>query len=87
MKSFEYTIQDEIGIHARPAGMLVKEAGRFSSDIKITNIKSGNSADAKKLFGVMGLAVKCGDNIRVSVEGTDEEEAVKDLEEFFKNNL
>lgn len=87
MKSFEYTIKDEIGIHARPAGMLIKEAARFSSDIKITNVKTEKETDAKKLFGVMGLAVKCGDTVRITIEGIDEEEAQKSLEEFFKNNL
>lgn len=87
MKNFKYTITDEIGIHARPAGLLVKEAGKFNSKIIINNTKNGKSAEAKKLFGVMGLAVQCGDVIEISVDGDDEETAAREMEIFFKNNL
>ena len=87
MRSFKYTIKDEIGIHARPAGLLVKEAGKFNSQIIINNTKNGKSAEAKKLFGVMGLAVKCGDIVEISVDGDDEETAAQEMEIFFKNNL
>ena len=85
MKEFKYTIKDEIGIHARPAGLLVKEAGKFES--KITVSKDGKSAEAKKLFGIMGLGVKCGDKVTVTAEGADEEAAAAAIEEFFKANL
>lgn len=85
MKEFKYTIKDEIGIHARPAGLLVKEAGKFES--KITVSKDGKSAEAKKLFGIMGLGVKCGDEVTVTAEGADEEAAAAAIEEFFKANL
>jgi phosphocarrier protein len=85
MKKFNYTITDEVGIHARPAGLLVKEAKMFTSDIKVT--KGEKSADAKKLMVIMGLGVKKGDEITVSAEGEDEEEAAAKLEDFFKNNL
>ena len=56
MKKFEYVIKDEIGIHARPAGLLVKEAKNFES--KIMLVKDGKSAEATKLMAVMGLGVK-----------------------------
>ncbi|MDO4943564.1 MAG: HPr family phosphocarrier protein [Ruminococcus sp.] len=85
MKNFTYIIKDETGIHARPAGMLVKCAQGFKSDIKIE--KDGKSADAKKLFGIMGLAVKCGNEVKVSCAGEDEAEASAELEKFFKDNL
>lgn len=85
MKEFSYKITDEIGIHARPAGMMVKEAGKFSS--KITISKGDKSAEASKLFGIMGLGVKCGDEVTVKAEGTDENEAIVAIEEFFKQNL
>ncbi|MGN1142744.1 MAG: HPr family phosphocarrier protein [Oliverpabstia sp.] len=85
MKSFEYTITDEVGIHARPAGLLVKEAKNYASVIKIT--KDGKSAEAKKLMALMGLGVKKGDTVTVTVEGADEETAAVKIEEFFKNNL
>ena len=63
MKKFEYVIKDEIGIHARPAGLLVKEAKNFES--KIMLVKDGKSAEATKLMAVMGLGVKCGQNVEV----------------------
>lgn len=85
MKVFTYTIQDELGIHARPAGMLVKEAGKWVSSITIR--QDGKSADAKRVFSIMSLAVKKGHTVTVTVEGEDEEEAAKQMEAFFRENL
>lgn len=85
MKEFEYVIKDELGIHARPAGMLVKEAAKFQSAIKID--KSGKNADAKRLFAIMSLAVKHGDTVKVSAEGTDEAAAADAMKAFFEANL
>lgn len=85
MKQFEYIIKDENGIHARPAGLLVKQVKSFTSTITIK--KDEKSADAKRLFALMGLCVKRGDKIAVTVEGPDENEAFKSLEEFLENNL
>ena len=56
MKKFNFTIKDENGIHARPAGLLVKEANKFSSQIEISS--NGKTADAKKIFALMSLGVK-----------------------------
>ena len=85
MKEFVYTITDPEGIHARPAGILVKEAKSYDSVIKVT--KDGKSAEAKKLMALMGLGVKKGDTVTVSVEGGDEDAVAAKMEEFFKNNL
>ncbi|HAP20396.1 MAG TPA: HPr family phosphocarrier protein [Lachnospiraceae bacterium] len=85
MKEFKYVIQDEQGIHARPAGILVKAAGTFKSDIYIH--KDKKQGDLKRIFGVMGLCIKKGDEIRVTVEGEDEAEAVEKIEMLFKENL
>jgi phosphocarrier protein len=85
MKSFTYTIKDEWGMHARPAGLLVKTAQGFSS--KITLGREGKSADAKKLFALMGLNVKHGQEITVTAEGEDEAAAASALEEFLSGNL
>ena len=85
MKSFDYVITDEVGIHARPAGLLVKEAKSYDSVIRIT--KDGKSAEAKKLMALMGLGVKKGDTVTVSVEGGDEDTVAAKMEEFFRNNL
>lgn len=85
MKEFTYVINDPLGIHARPAGMLAKEAARFQSAVSV--VKAGKKADAKKIFGLMGLAVKTGDEVTVQAEGADEEAACEALEAFFKANL
>lgn len=85
MKTFNYVIKDELGIHARPAGLLVKEAAKFQSAVKIA--KDGKEVDAKRVLGVMGLCVKCGQEVTVSVDGADENEAFEALEAFFQANL
>lgn len=85
MKSFTYVIKDELGIHARPAGMLVKEAKNFQSTITIDN--GLKKADASKLMAVMSMGVKCGQTVTVTVEGEDEEAALNRIQSFFENNL
>ena len=85
MKEFKFIIKDEAGIHARPAGLLVKAAGEFSCAIKIE--KDGKSADAKRIFGLMGLGAKCGDTLTVICDGADEEAAVVALEKFMNENM
>ena len=85
MKEFTYVISDEIGIHARPAGMLVKEAKAFTS--KITLEANGKSADATKLMAVMSLGVKNGAEVVIKAEGEDEDAAIAKMEEFMKENL
>ena len=85
MKTFTYTIKDEVGIHARPAGLLAKKAKEFESVITIE--KSGKSAAATKLMALMGLGVRCGDTVTVTIEGADEERAAAEMEKFFSENL
>ena len=85
MKSFEYVIKDELGIHARPAGMLVKEAKKYSSQVMIDN--GAKKADATKLMAVMSMAVKCGQNVTVTVDGEDEDVALDGIKSFFESNL
>ena len=85
MAEFKYVIKDEIGIHARPAGLLVKEAKGFKSKMVIEC--NGKSADAGKLMAIMSMGVKCGDEVKVTVEGEDEQEAAAAMEKFFNENL
>ncbi|OUQ16140.1 PTS galactitol transporter subunit IIC [Lachnoclostridium sp. An14] len=85
MKEFKYTLTDPEGIHARPAGELVKKAKEFESAITIT--KDGKSADAKRIFALMGLAAKQGQEVVVSAEGADEDAAIEAMSEFMKANL
>ena len=75
---------DESG-STEPAGELVKAAKQFESSILIK--KDGKTADCKKVFTIMSLAVKCGQEVTVNVEGTDEEQAAAKIEEFMKANM
>ena len=85
MKEFSYTIKDELGIHARPAGILVKEAKEFSSEITIS--KGEKSGNMQMIFSLMGMGIKCGDTVSIKIDGADEEEAQKKIESVFKEIL
>ena len=86
MKTFDYTITDPVGIHARPAGILVKEIKKFAGST-VTITKGEKSVNALKLMALMGMGIKQGDTVTVSVEGGDEAGVIAAIEEFFKNNL
>jgi len=85
MKSFSYVIKDELGIHARPAGLLVKEAKKFNSKAMLE--VDGKITELTKLLALMNLGIKRGNEIKISIEGEDEEAAAIALETFFKENL
>lgn len=85
MKTFQYTIKDELGIHARPAGLFIKEASAFPCNITIA--KDGREVDAKRILGVMSLGVKCGQEITLTADGEQEEEAIAKLSAFLQENL
>lgn len=86
MKKFEYTINDPVGIHARPAGMLVKEAKTLGSTVTIATA-DGRTVTATKLMALMGLGIKQGDTVSVTIEGGDEDADAAAMEQFFKDNL
>ena len=83
MKCFEYKIKDEVGIHARPAGLLAKLVKETGSVVTIE--KNGNTVDATKLFSVLG--VKCGDTVKVCIQDGDEEKTERMVKDFFNENL
>lgn len=85
MRTFEYIIKDELGIHARPAGLLVKLVKETGSIVTIE--KNEKKVDATKLFAIMGLGVAKGDVIKITVEDGNEEESEKIIKEFLENNL
>jgi len=76
------TISNPSGLHARPAALLVKEAGQFKSTIHL--VKNGKEVDAKSLLGVMSLAVKQGDTLTIRTQGDDEENAAEHLTRFLE---
>lgn len=85
MEVIKYLITDEVGIHARPAGLLVREASKFKADITIE--ANGKSVSAKKLMAVMSLGAKQGAEVTLTIEGDDEAVAAKKLEKFLQENL
>lgn len=85
MITFNYTVKDKDGIHARPAGSLAKLAKQYKSEILIQH--GTKKANAAKLIMLMGLGIKCGDTVFVTISGDDEAEAAKALKDFFADNL
>lgn len=85
MKAFVYTIKDEVGIHARPAGLLANKAKEFESVITLS--LGDKTVELTRLMALMGMGIKCGDTVTVKAEGADEEKAIKALEQFFAQNL
>lgn len=85
MKEFTYVIKDELGIHARPAGLLAKMAKKYQSSIEIK--KNGRGVQASQLLMLMGLDVKNGEQVEITISGEDEKEAYEEVKDFFEKNL
>ena len=85
MKEIKYVITDPLGMHARPAGMLVKAVAPYTSKITIT--APTGSADARRLMALMKLAAKQGMELTVTIDGADEEKAAAELKAFLEANL
>ena len=85
MKQFTYTINDPLGIHARPAGLLAKEAKKFSSLSTIT--KGEQTKKLSPLMMLMSMGIKQGDVVTICAEGEDEDAAIVALKDFFETNL
>lgn len=85
MKTFDYVITDPQGIHARPAGLLVKEAKKYESKIGIA--KGTRTGDLKKIFTIMALGAKQGETITITVDGADEDVAAPAIESFLKEHF
>lgn len=86
MKQFTYTITDPIGLHARLAGLLVKAAKGLDSTVTVA-ASDGRSAEATRLIALMIMGVKSGETVSVTIEGGDEENAFRVMEQFFRENL
>ena len=85
MKEFKHVIADPMGMHARPAGMLVKAVASYASTVTIT--AAAGKADAKRLMALMRLAAKQGMELTVTVEGPDEDKAAAEIQAFLAANL
>lgn len=85
MIEFTHTVKDPNGIHARPAGLLVKEASQYQSEITLH--KEERTANMKRLFALMSLTVKGGETVKVTVSGSDEERAAQEMKAYLEKNL
>lgn len=85
MQKFQFKIKDPVGIHARPAGIVVQEAKKFQSTI--TAKCNGKTADLKRIFTVMALCAKCGNVLDVEVSGPDEEAAAAAVKSVLESKL
>jgi phosphocarrier protein len=84
MTKINVIITDPIGLHARPASILVQEANKFDSEITIE--ADGNTANLKSIMSVMAMGVKTGDEVIIGADGSDEKEATAALELVMKDN-
>ena len=81
----DIVIQNETGLHARPASLFVKEAAKYSSEIKV--IKENQAYNAKSIMGLLSIGVAKGDILTIQAEGEDAEKAVKNLVDLATNHL
>ena len=85
MSEMNATIVNEMGLHARPAAILVKLAAQFESEIWLVN--GSSKVNGKSIMGVLTLAAECGCEIMVKAEGVDSEEAVRSIVELIKGGF
>ncbi len=78
-------VANDLGLHARPAAMLAREAQKFSSRITLTN--SDHEVDAKSILDILTLALGPGCNVEIRAQGDDAEHALEHLEQLFLNRF
>lgn len=81
----DVTLQNETGLHARPASLFVKEASRFESNITV--IKDGKEYNAKSIMGILSMGAGKGTTITIQADGVDEKDAVETLVQLVKDNF
>jgi phosphocarrier protein len=85
MRELKYVVRDPLGLHARPAGLLVKMAGKYKSDIQIG--APPKMVNAKRIIGVMALTIKQNQELVMTFSGEDETEAEAAVKAFLEANL
>ena len=84
-KELDVKVENELGLHARPAAMLVRSAMGFSSDVFLE--KDGERVNAKSIMGIMGFAACQGTVIKIIAEGDDADKAIDSLAQLFKDKF
>ena len=85
MQEKELVIQNEAGLHARPAALFVQTANKFESQIRVA--KEEREVDGKSIMGIMMLAAGKGTQIRITTQGVDEKEALEGLKKLINNKF
>ncbi|WP_096271102.1 phosphocarrier protein HPr [Paucisalibacillus globulus] len=85
MKEQTFNITADTGVHARPATLLVNKAGQYQSEIELTY--NDKTVNLKSIMGVMSLGIPKGADIKITANGSDEEEAIQGISEVIKENL
>lgn len=86
MQKFSFIVKDPDGVHARPAGIIIKAITPFKSNVSLET--NGKKVLLKGgIFALMGLGIRQGQALEVTVEGEDELEAVDAVRKAFEDNL
>ncbi len=85
MQSREIVVTNKLGVHARPAGMIVDLTGKSKSDITLEY--EGNKVNAKSILNVMMLAITPGSTVKFIANGEDEKQILDQLEQLFRENF
>ncbi len=80
-----FSIKNKLGIHARPAALLAQKASKYDSSISI--VKDGQKIDCKSILGIMMMAVECGADIDIVIEGSDEKDAMVNMEKLINERF
>ena len=85
----QFVIENQLGLHARPASLFVQTGGKFRCEVKVRKEVNGENVvvNGKSVMGLMMLAAACGERITIAFDGSDEEEAVKAFEELFASKF
>lgn len=81
----DIVLENEPGLHARPASLFVKEAARYKADVSI--IKDGREFNAKSIMGILSMGAGKGEKITIVTEGEDEGEAMEGLIDLLASNF
>lgn len=85
MQEQDFIIKNKLGLHARPAALLVQCANKFKSKIKI--VKEGQEVDGKSIMGLMTLAASTGSSLKIIAEGEDEKEALDSIKKLIEGGF
>jgi phosphotransferase system HPr (HPr) family protein len=88
MQSIVLTVNHAVGLHARPAAQFVQTASKFEAEITVANkTKESDPVSAKSILSVLTLGVHQGYEIEITADGSDEDDALKVLEQLVADNF